>query len=104
MLFRSRTERRSKNYGPGQSPLCTNVTGRFSADNRERLRSSWFVWVREIPCNFVDRVLRILDHTNPQITLSYTKEHELRVFARSGLANTGRRLALSWQARLRHAR
>jgi len=37
----------------------------------------------EISCNFVDRVLRIRSHTIYEITLSLTKEHEVRVFSRS---------------------
>ena len=35
-----------------------------------------FVWLREISCNFVDRVLKIGSHTIHEITLSHIKEHE----------------------------
>ena len=54
--------------------------GRFQAD---QLRSAWFVLLREISCNFVDRLLRIRSHTIHEITLNSTKEHEIRVFVQS---------------------
>jgi hypothetical protein len=43
----------------------------------------WFVLLREVSCNFVDRVLTIRSHTSHEITLSYMKEHEIRVFVQS---------------------
>src|SRR5881397_2745291 len=56
------------------------------------LRSAWFVLLREISCNFVDRLLRIRSHTIHEITLSSTKEHQIRIFVQS---QPGRELILS---------
>jgi hypothetical protein len=46
------------------------------------------VLLPEISWNFVDRVLRIPSHTIHEITLSYLKEHEIRVFVQSLGAET----------------
>ena len=40
----------------------------------------WLVLLRKILGNFVDRELRIRSHTIHEITLSYTKEHEIKGF------------------------
>ena len=40
----------------------------------------------------MDRVLRIRSHTIHEITLSYIKEHEIRVFGQSGANETSARL------------
>jgi len=49
----------------------------------EGVEEQQFVLLREVSCNFVDRVLRIRSHTIHEITLSYMKEHEIRVFVQS---------------------
>ena len=43
------------------------------------------VLLREVSCNFVDRVLRIRSHTIHEITLSYLKGHEMEVFSANHL-------------------
>ncbi len=40
-------------------------------------------WRTGFASNFVDRVLGIRSHTIHEITLSYTKQHEIRVFVQS---------------------
>jgi len=43
----------------------------------------WLVLLRAISCNFVDRVPGICGHTIHEVTPSYLKEHEIRVFVQS---------------------
>jgi hypothetical protein len=52
----------------------------FKQQFHDQIDQHWFVLLRKISCNFVDRVPRIGSQTIHKITLSYMKEHEIRVF------------------------
>src|SRR5437867_3193252 len=73
-------------------PPCHECIGLCTKSHRTvrsgPLRSAWFVLLREISCNFVDRLLRIRSHTIHEITLNSTKEHEIRVFVQSQCIET----------------
>jgi hypothetical protein len=77
----------------GAATYCTALHKKCSKRTTENLCDRhWLVLLREISCNFVDRVLRIRSHEIHEIRLSYTKEHEIRVFVQSRIEPTLRRL------------
>ena len=71
------------------SGFAQKVTGRFEARQLKLTDEHGSVLLREISCNFVDRVHGIRRHTiqkvqeRHEITPSYLKEQETRVFVQS---------------------
>jgi hypothetical protein len=58
------------------SGSAQKVTGRFESRPLKHPDQHWSMLLREISCNFVDRVLRIRSQAIHEITPSYMKEHE----------------------------
>jgi hypothetical protein len=62
-----------KSHPAGSKRAAENVWGQ-----------RWFVSLREVSCDFVDRALRNPSHTIHESTRNLTKEHETGVFVQSG--------------------